>query len=68
MIEKGARGALDIFDVPFPILVPELAVSSTDHLALEAYWRRRGLMAGHAGQGMIITFRVSSNADDFGAV
>lgn len=68
MVEKGARRTLDVLDVPLPILVPELAVSSADHLALEAYRRRRGLVTGHAGQGMVITFRVPSNADDFGAV
>lgn len=68
MVEKGARRALDVLDEPFPILVPELAVPSTDDLALEAYWRRRSLVAGHAGQSMVITLRVSSNADDFGAI
>lgn len=35
MIQKCAGRALDVLDVPFPILIPELAVSATDNLTLE---------------------------------
>jgi hypothetical protein len=35
MIQKCAGRTLDVLDVPFSILVPELAVSATDDLTLE---------------------------------
>lgn len=35
MVQKCAGRTLDVLDVPFPILVPELAMSATDDLALE---------------------------------
>lgn len=42
MVEKGARTALHVFDVPLPARAPELAVSSADDLALKANRCRRG--------------------------
>lgn len=67
VVEERARRALDVLDVPFAVFVPELAVPAADHLALKAHWRCRGLIAGHAGQGMAVTLRVSADANDLGA-
>lgn len=65
MVEKRARRAFDIFDVPFAILAPELAMSTADDLALEPDGRRRGLVAVQVGHGLAIAFRVSPDSNDF---
>lgn len=36
MIQKCARAALDVLDVPLATLIPELTMSPTDNLALES--------------------------------
>lgn len=63
MVEKGARTTLNVLDVPFAILVPELAVPSTHNLALKPYGRRRRHVAGDIG--LVVSFRVSAYADHF---
>lgn len=35
VVEKGSGAALDIFDEPLSVLEPQLAVPTTDNLALE---------------------------------
>lgn len=39
MVEKCTAAALHVFDVPFALFVPELAMSTTHYLGFEANWR-----------------------------
>lgn len=59
VVEKGARGALDILDIPAAVLAPQLAVLPADDLGLEANGRGRGGVCGDFG--CIVAFRVAAN-------
>lgn len=61
MVEKGARRALDVSDVPLPLLKPELAMTATDDLALEAHGCRRRSV--HGDGCMVLSLRVAANLD-----
>lgn len=67
MVEKGARGALYVLDVPFPVFVPEFAVPAADDFALEADGGGRGLV-GVGRHGLVVALRVATDANDFIAV
>lgn len=62
VVEESARGTFDVFDVPFPILGPKFAVSSTDNLALKAHGGgRRGV--GRHGR-LVVSLRIAANPND----
>lgn len=65
VVEKRAGAALDVLDVPFSILVPELAVPSADHLALKPDGGCRGLVSGDVAHGLAISLGVASDTDGF---
>lgn len=56
VVEKGARGAFDVLDIPLAVFVPKLAMPAADDLALEANVGSRGLISGDAGEGMGVAF------------
>lgn len=68
VVKESTRRALDVFDVPFAVLGPKLAVSSADDLALEAYRSGGCLVSLSVGHGLRITLRVTTDADNFIAV
>jgi hypothetical protein len=45
--------------------VPELAVTATNHLALESNCGGRRLVTGHVSHGLAVALRVSPNTNDF---
>lgn len=62
MVQKSPTAALDIFNIPLMALTPELAMSSTHDLGLEA--NRCG---GRCARGYLwstLTLTVSPNLDD----
>ncbi len=61
MVQKCARGALHVFDIPLAVCTPKLAVSPADHFGFEAHRRRRRHV--RRGVRIAIAFRVSSHAD-----
>ena len=61
MVQKRARRALDIPNIPLSLAAPELAVSATDDLALEAH-RRRGRQARRRVHRNV-TFRVTADTN-----
>lgn len=65
VIEKGPGRALHVLDVPFALLVPELAVASTDDLALEAYGRGRGGVCRY--RRVVLPLGVAADFDDLRA-
>lgn len=65
VIQKGAAAALDVFNVPFAIFVPKLAMSAAHHLGFESDWCR-GRYVGWNGR-LIVSLRVATDADDVGA-
>lgn len=67
MVEERAGGAFNILDVPFAILVPKLAVSATDDLALEADRGGGGLVARQVGHGVAVSLGVATDTDLFRA-
>lgn len=40
VVQERSRTALGVLDIPLIVLTPELAVSPTNNLALEAHWGR----------------------------
>ena len=65
MVQKGARAALDIFDIPLAAFVPELAVPSAHDFALKA----NGCCRGHIDWDVrgVVSLGISAHANDFGA-
>lgn len=65
VVQKGARAALDIFDIPLAAFVPELAVPSAHDFALKA----DGCCRGHVDWdvGGVVSLGISAHANDFGA-
>lgn len=61
MIEKCARRALDVSNVPLSLLEPELAMTPTDDLALEAHRGRR--WGVHGDGGMVFSLGIAANLD-----
>lgn len=67
VVQECARGALHILDVPLSVLVPEFAMSSADHLALEANRGCRGLVPGCIVRSLAISLRITTYTDRLGA-
>lgn len=62
MVEKCARRALQVLDVPLPMRAPKLAMSSTDYFGFESHWCRRWYIGRRIR--VRIALRVSTNAYD----
>lgn len=62
VVEKGARRALHVLDVPLPIGAPEFAVPSTNHFGLEPH--RRGRWCAEWRVRVAVTLRVPTNTND----
>ena len=61
MVEKRARRALDILDIPFPLLVPELAMTPADDFAFETH---RGCRRSiHGDRRMVFSLGITADFD-----
>lgn len=67
VVEERAAAALDVLDVPLPVVEPELAVPARHDLALEAHGV--GVEAVRVARVLlvVIAVRVAADADDLGA-
>lgn len=62
VVQKGAGGAFDVFNVPLAIGAPEFAVFPANDLGLEAYGSSRWDVGRRVWSS--VTLRVSSDSDD----
>lgn len=61
VVQKCATGRFHVLDVPAVVLVPELAMTATDNLGLEADMRRRGYICTDIG--LAVSLRVPAHAN-----
>lgn len=67
VVQKRARAAFHILDVPFSVLMPELAVPTADNLGLEPDRCGRGLVRRRVGHCLSIALGVATDTDRLGA-